>query len=130
MALDEKTKEMLKGVARPIVTSAASLALVAGLSSVVEKLVVTNYKKSTLTGDKEMKPTEDSAAMSKVETTAKDTDASLAKDELKVTDGDLSAAKTDANALTAEATAAESGAAAARTKAGAADIETKALKMT
>ena len=130
MALDEKTKELLKSAAGPIVTSAASIALVAGLSAVVEKLTTTNYKSSGLTGDKEIHPTEDSAAISKVETSAKDTDASMAKDELKVKDGDLSAAKTDANALTTEATAAESGAAAARTKAGAADIETKGLKMT
>ena len=130
MALDEKTKDMIKDIAGPIVTSAASMALVAGLTSLIESLVVTNYTSSDLTGNKEIHPTEDNTSISKVEATAKDTDASLAKDELKVKDGDLSAAKTDANALTTEATAAESGAAAARTKAGAADIETKALKMT
>ena len=129
-ALNDEVKDAIKAFAMPIIMAAGTVALVAGASFVIEKLSTTNFKKSNLKGDKEYKPTEDKVSMSKVESSAKDTNASLAKDELKVKDGDLSAAKTDANALDVEATAAESGAAAARTKAGAADIETKALKMT
>ena len=128
--MDKKTADQIKEIVTPIITSAATTALVGAAGALVMKLLVTNYKSSDLTGDKEMHPTTDEMNMSKVETSAKDTDASLGKDEVTAKDGDLSAARTDAAAGNTEATAAESGASAARTKAGAADIETKALKMT
>ena len=130
MELDGETKDMIKKGVTPLIMSLGTAALVSAATGVIKKLVTTNYKSSDLTGDKEIKPTEDETVISKVETTAKDTDASLAKDEVKAKDGDLSAVKTDATAADTEATALDSGAAAARTKAGAADIETKALKMT
>ena len=130
MELDEETKKSIKESVAPIITSLGTAALVAAAVGVVKAITVTNYKRSDLTGDKEMHPTKDEANISAVETSAKDTDASLAKDEVKAKDGDLSAVSTDAAAADTEATALEGGAAAARTKAGAADIETKGLKMT
>ena len=130
MALDEETTKQVKEVVGPIVKSALAAALVGAAAAAITKLTVTNYKRSGLTGDTEMKPTEDEVAISKVESSASGTDASLSKDEVTGVDGDLSAAQTEAAAATGEATALESGATAARTKAGAADIETKGLKMT
>jgi hypothetical protein len=130
MGLDKKAQNMITEMVAPIVGSAATAAVVAGAMAALSKLLVTNYKESNLTGDKEMHPTADKASLSQVETSAKDTDASLAKDEATAKDGDLSAMRTDAAASNGEATAMDSGAAAARTKAGAADIETTGLKMT
>ena len=130
MALNDDQKKMIKDTVKPILTSAMTMAVAGAASVIIKKLTVTNYKESTLTGDKEMKPTEDEVAISKAESSASGVDASLSKDEVTGVDGDLSAAQTEAVAATGEATALETGAAAARTKAGAADIETKALKMT
>ncbi len=128
--MDAETEKKIKDVLMPIVTSAMTVAAVGAATAILEKLVVTNFHESDITGEKEMHPTKDEVNMSKVEATAKDTDASLAKDTVAAKDGDLSAAKTDATAADTEATALDSGATAARTKAGAMDIETKALKMT
>jgi hypothetical protein len=130
MALDEKTTAMIKDTVAPIITSALAVALVGVVGAVLLDLVVTNYKSSDLTGDKEMHPTKDDVTASKVDASASETDAALSKDEAKGNNGDLSANSTDAAAMDNEAKALEGGAAAARTKAGAADIETKALKMT
>ena len=130
MALNNDQKKMIKDAVKPIVKSAMTMAVVGAASAVIKNLTVTNYKKTGLTGDTEMKPTEDEVAISKVESSASGTEAALAKDEVTGVDGDLSAAQTEAAAATGEATALESGATAARTKAGAADIETKGLKMT
>ena len=130
MALDEDAKKMIQEAVGPIIASTMTAAVVGAAVAIITKLTVTNFKSSDLTGDKEMHPTKEEMAASKLETSAKDTDASLAKDEVTAKDGDLSAARTDAAASNGEATALDSGAAAARTKAGAADIESKALKMT
>ena len=130
MALTEETKGQIKDLVGPVVGSAMAVAVVGAATAIIAKLTVTNFKNSGLTGDAEMKPTEDEVAISKVESSASGVDAALSKDEVTGVDGDLSAAQTEAVAATGEATALESGAAAARTKAGAADIETKALKMT
>ena len=130
LTLDDDSTKLLKELAAPIVGSVMATAAVAAAVAIITKLVVTNYKRNDLTGDTEMKPTDDDVAISKVESSASGVDAALSKDEVTGVDGDLSAAQTEALALTGEATALESGAAAARTKAGAADIETKGLKMT
>ena len=128
--LNAELKDALIKLATPFITAAGTTALVAGAFYVFELLTATNHKMSDITGDTDLKPTEDKVSISKVEASAKDTDAALAKDEVTGKDGDLSAMQTEAAASTGEATALESGAAAARTKAGAADIETKGLKMT
>jgi hypothetical protein len=125
----ELTGKIQKAVGPLVGSAVAAMAMAAGVA-LIEKLLVTNVHESNLTGDKELHPTNDEASLSKVETSAKDTDASLAKDEATAKDGDLSAMRTDAAASNGEATALDGGATAARTKAGAADIETKALKMT
>jgi len=130
MALDSKATQLIKEATEPIIKSALSTALVGAAMAALKMLTVSNYKSNDLTGDKEMHPTKDEMAASKVETSATETDAALNKDEVTAKDGDLSAAQTEAKASTGEATALEGGASAARTKAGAADIETKGLKMT
>lgn len=123
----EKT---IQNAVRPIIVSVAATSLVAVAGAVISKLLVTNVKKSGLTGEKHLMPTEEKTAISKVETAASETEGSLAKDSLAAQDGSIKAAETEAKAATGEATAAESGATALRTKAGASDIEVKALKIT
>ena len=122
------TEKAIQEVVRPIVMSAGAFALVAAVGAVISKLVVTNIKESGLTGDKEMKPTEDTMTVSKVETAATETEGQLSKDGVAAQDGSVKAAENEAKAATGEA--AESGATALRTKAGASDIEAKALKIT
>ncbi|GHU39415.1 hypothetical protein FACS1894190_03920 [Spirochaetia bacterium] len=130
MALDNDIKTRVMKEAGPIIAGSMASFVVGAVAEVIIELITTNHKESDLVGDKEMHPTKDEMAASKVNTGAKDTDANLAKDTLAAKDGDLSAAKTDAKAMEGEAKAADSGASALRTKAGASDIETKALKMT
>jgi hypothetical protein len=98
--------------------------------AVLSKLLVTDVEENSLTGKKELHPTEDSMAVSKVETAASEKDGKLSQDTVSAQKGDLGASNTDAAALDTEAKAADTGASAARTKAGAADIATKALNMT
>jgi hypothetical protein len=130
MELDRNMKAGILSQVTPILASVGAVAIVGAAAAVLAQLSAVNYKSSAMTGDTEIHPTGNAVNISKVETSAKDTDASLAKDEATAKDGDLSAMRTDAAASNGEATAMDSGAAAARTKAGAADIETKGLKMT
>ena len=130
MALDKETSDTIKELVAPIVGSALSAALVSAAMAIISKLVVTNYKEHGITGDKEIKPTEDETAISKSELAASETEGKLAQDKVAGTEGEVKANETEARALTGEATAADSGASALRTKAGASDIEVKALKMT
>lgn len=128
--ISPETEKAIQEVVKPIVMSVGAFALAAAVGAVVSKLVVTNAKESGLTGDKEMKPTEDTMAVSKVETAATETEGQLSKDGVSAQEGSVKAAETEAKAAAGEATAAESGATALRTKAGASDIEAKALKIT
>ncbi|HAW34405.1 MAG TPA: hypothetical protein DCX19_07295 [Alphaproteobacteria bacterium] len=130
MEIDENTKQAIQKVVRPLITSAVAFAAVGAVTAAVSKMLVTNVKESGLTGDKEMKPTDDDMTVSKVETAASETEGKLAKDGVAAQDASVKAAETEAKAATGEATAAETGAQALRTKAGASDIEVKALKMT
>jgi len=130
LEMNDTSEKLMQDMVKPVVTSVAAGALTLAAAAILKKLIVTNFKHSDITGDKELKPTDDKVAISQVESSASGVDAALSKDEVTGVDGDLSAAQTEAVAATGEATALETGAAAARTKAGAADIETKALKMT
>jgi hypothetical protein len=130
MELDQKTKDTILEITGPLIKSAAITAIVGGLTAAIASLVVTNYKKSDLTGDTEMRPTEDTVAMSKSEAAASETEGKLAQDTVAGANGEVKASETEARAMTGEATAADSGATALRTKAGASDVEVKALKMT
>lgn len=125
-----ETEKSIQDVVRPLIKSFAVTGAVAAASAILAKLLVTNVKESDLTGDKELKPTEDETTISKVETAASETEGKLAKDGVSAQDASVKALETEAKAATGEATAAESGAQALRTKAGASDIEVKALKMT
>jgi hypothetical protein len=130
MEVDKATEDTIKEKIAPILTSFAATAIVAGVGAILAQLLVTNYKSSSLIGDKEIHPTGDEVNISKTDTAASETEGKLAQDKVSAVNGDLAASETGAAVSSGEATAAESGATAARTKAGAADIETKALKMT
>jgi hypothetical protein len=129
MELDKSTEEKIKEAVQPIITAALTTAVVGSAMAAISALVVTNYKRSSLTGDTEMHPTKNDTSINKSEASAKDNDASLAKDGVKAKDGDLSAAQTDAKAMTTDAKAMDSGASAAQPKAGAMDVKTKGLVM-
>ena len=121
-------KDIIDGV-KPIIATAT--ALVAGaLASKIADYIVTNTTRSNLAGNTSIHPTEDTVAISKVETAASEVEGKLAQDKVNAVAGDVKASELDAAASTAEATAADAGATALRTKAGASDIEVKALKMT
>jgi hypothetical protein len=130
MALSKESQETIKELVTPIVTSTLSVALVGAAMTILSKVVVTNFKESGLTGDTELKPTDNETTISKAEVAGSEAEGKLAQDKVAGTEGEVKANETEARALTGEATAAESGASALRTKAGASDIETKALKMT
>jgi hypothetical protein len=130
MQLDEKTKNEILEMTEPIIASAAAGAVVAALTSAIEALLVTNYEKSSLTGDEGVHPTSDDTAISKSEVAGSETEGKLSQDKVAAENGEIKANETEARALTGEVTASESGASAVRSKAGASDIETKALKIT
>ncbi|MDR3334662.1 MAG: hypothetical protein LBT13_07240 [Treponema sp.] len=130
MEVDAKMKDGIIQNVMPVIGSLATAALVAAAGAVLSKLMTTNYKSSTMAGDKEVKPTDDDVAISKTEAAGSETEGKLAQDKVAGANGEVKASETEARAQTGEATAAESGASALRTKAGASDIETKALKMT
>jgi hypothetical protein len=127
---DKELKDSIISAVTPAVTSLMAGLLVAGVASIAESLLVTNYSQSTPTGDTEMHPTENETVLSKSEVAGSETEGKLAQDKVAATEGEVLANETEARALTGEATAADSGASALRTKAGASDIEVKALKMT
>jgi hypothetical protein len=127
--MNERTAEKIKEMLIPIVGSIGASVVVGAAAAIISQLIVTNYKGSDLTGDKEMHPTKSDTSISKAEASAKDNEASLAKDGVKAKDGDLSAAQTDAKAMTSDAKALDSGASAAQPKAGALDVKTKGLVM-
>ena len=129
-SLDDNTQNKIKELITPIITSMGAAALTAAAVAIVSELVVTNVKEEDVTGDRNLKPTEQDTTVSKSEAAASETEGKLSKDGVSAQDGNIKAAETEAKATTGEATAAESGAQAVRTKAGASDIEVKALKIT
>jgi hypothetical protein len=130
LELDRGAKAEILEKVTPILASVAVAGLVGAAVAIISQLTATNYKSSSLIGDKEIHPTEDNVSISKSDTAAAETEGKLAQDKVSAVNGDLAASEVEAAAQSGEATAVESGATAARTKAGAADIETKALKMT
>ncbi|MDR2481366.1 MAG: hypothetical protein LBD07_03620 [Spirochaetaceae bacterium] len=130
MKLDDDMKNKILKSTKPLIVSAAAGALVAGVTAGIMSLVATNYKSSTLTGDKEIHPTSDETAISKSEVAASEKEGKLSADKVSAQNGEVGASNTEAAAAEGEAKAADSGASALRTKAGAADIATKGLNMT
>jgi hypothetical protein len=130
MEVDPELKDAIKEEVAPIVGSVAAAALVAAAGMALMTLMATNYKSSSLTGEKEIHPTVDKTSASKSEVAASEKEGALDSKGVAAQSGEVKASNTDAAAQTGEAKAADSGASALRTKAGASDIETKALKMT
>lgn len=130
MGLTKEEKEEFAKVAKPMITSMATAALVSAALSGISKLLATNIRKSNLTGNKIISPTEDKTVLSNRETKGDNVDSSLSTDEVSAQQGEIKAAKQEGKASTTEATASEAGATASRAKGGASDIETKALKIT
>jgi len=129
MAIDaEMEKEILKRTA-PIIAAAGTAMVIGAIGSLLECLGV-NMKTSSMAGDQNLQPTEDSVSASTTDVAAVETEGKLAQDKVAAVEGEVKASETEARAMTGEATAADSGASALRTKAGASDIEVKALKMT
>lgn len=130
MALTDEEKAKLSAEVSHMITSVATTALVSATLAGVSKLLATNVRKSTMTGNKIITPTEDITILSNRETKGDSIDSSLMTDEVSAQQGEIKAAKQEGMASSTEATASEAGATASRVKGGASDIESKALKIT
>ena len=130
MALSAEEKAEIEKAVMPVITSVTTSLAVGAITEAVKMFAATNIHESDLTGDRNLKPTEQDTTVSKSEAAASETEGKLSKDGVSAQDGNIKAAETEAKASSGEATAAESGAQALRTKAGASDIEVKALKIT
>ncbi|MDR2759471.1 MAG: hypothetical protein LBB78_08820 [Spirochaetaceae bacterium] len=128
--LGQDIKDALTKELNPLYISMGAVVGGALLSRGIAGLIAINYKSRTMAGDTEIHPTANATKLSKVETTATETEGKLAYDKVAGVNGEVKAQETEALAAAIEALAMESGASACRTKAGASDIETKALKMT
>jgi hypothetical protein len=126
--MDDKEKAAIIAAVTPLMGLGAVLA--AAAAAMALKYLTTNYRQSSMAGDKEMKPTDDEVTISKSEVAGVETEGKAVQDTVSGLNGEVKAEETEARALTGEATAADSGASALRGKLGAADIETKTLKMT
>jgi len=129
MKVDEDLKKDIVAGVTSIIGTATALVAVAVAGKIAD-FIVTNTTRSNLAGDMSIHPTEDTVAISKVETAASEVEGKLAQDKVNAVAGDVKASELDAAAATAEATAADTGATALRTRGGASDIEVKVLKMT
>lgn len=129
MSLTEKQKNELKEIGKGIAKSLAMSGISAMVTMGLQQLLVTNYEKKSLSGNKKLSVTEDETVLQSNETKASSTESSLANDEVSAQKGGLDALETEAKASTTDAKAMDTGASALKTKAGATDIGTKALKL-
>lgn len=124
--------------AKQIGEQAAKMALgmigttvISGIASIVmgklTSLMVTNYHKQSLSGDKTLNPTEETTTLEKKETAAASQDSELANEEFKAQESTLAGVDTDANGAAAGTDASRADLAAAKTDAG--TIETSATAM-
>ena len=129
MALTEESKKQLKELGENIATDMAVEVGMMVATEAIETLVSSNIKESDPTGDRESRPTDDSAVLDEKKAEGNSNEGSLAKDDVKAQGGEVAASQTDAEANKNRAKALESEAKALQTSAGATEIATKALKM-
>jgi hypothetical protein len=129
MELTEESKKQLKELGENIATDMAVEIGMMVATEAIETLVSSNIKESDPTGDRESRPTDDSAVLDEKKAEGNSNEGSLAKDDVKAQGGEVAASQTDAEANKNRAKALESEAKALQTSAGATEIATIALKM-
>ncbi len=129
MELSPELKEELLQIGKTIGKNLVMTGVTAAATLMLKKLLVTNYEKKDLAGNKSYSVTEDEKTLAKSEVEGNKNEGSLANDSVSAQKGKIDAASTDAAAAQTEATAADTGATAMKTKAGAMDVATKALKL-
>lgn len=126
----EQAKAIGKQAAKQVLTAVGTTTF-AGIASLVTgaltSLIVTNYHKQSLTGDKTLTPTEDTTTLDKKEMAAAGQDSKLANEEFKAQESSLAGVDTDANGAAVATDATRAKVAAAQTDAG--TIETSATAM-
>lgn len=126
----EQAKAIGEQAAKQVVAVIGTTAL-AGIASIVTgaltSLLVTNYHKQSLTGDKTLTPTDDTTTLDKKETAAAEQNSKLADEEFKAQESSLAGVDTDANGAATATDATRAKVAAAQTDAG--TIETSATAM-
>ncbi len=128
--LTPEMKSQIKDIAADVVKDVAMQAVFAAGATLLTSLIVTSYKKTSISGTKEVVPTKDVAVVAdKKEVDANTNSAALAKDDVAGQKGKVEASDTDAQAAKTDARATEGGAQAVKTKAGAMDVATKAMKI-
>ncbi len=129
MALTDESKEQLKELGKSLAQDAAIGVTMIIAEEALESLISSNIKESDPSGDRQSKPTDDSAVLDEKKAEGNSNEGSLAKDDVKAQGGEVAASQTDAEANKNRAKALESEAKALQTSAGATEIATKALKM-
>ena len=127
--LTVEQKEEIKSIGKMIAKDMAMSGIATIATMSLSSLLVSNYEKKSVSGNKIVTPTADEVILQKNETRASSTESSLSDDKVSAQKGALDAVETDAKAATTDAKAMDTGASALKTKAGATDIGTKVLKL-
>ena len=77
MSLSKDQKKWIAAAVTPVVTAVATEMAVAAAKSLLEKLIVTNYEKRTLSSTKQMSPTTDTTSLDSRNTSGVQNDAPL-----------------------------------------------------
>ncbi len=96
--LSDEERAKIKGIAVNAVKAVAPLAVGALAHIALRSATATNYKESDITGDKDMKPTEDKTALQQKESNGNKVEGNLSSYEVAGQDGKVNAAQTDAKA--------------------------------
>ena len=118
MSLSKDQKMWIAAAVTPVVTAVATEMAVAAAKSLLEKLIVTNYEKRTLSSTKQMSPTIDTTSLDSRNTSGVQNDASMSHDNVQAQSGAVTAADTSAEATEAGTQASEVRTQAINTKLG------------
>ena len=118
MSLSKDQKKWIAAAVTPVVTAVATAMAVAAAKSLLEKLIVTNYEKRTLSSTKQMSPTTDTTSLDSRNTSGVQNDASMSHDNVQAQSGAVPAADTSAEATEAGTQASEVRTQAINTKLG------------
>lgn len=98
-------------------------------TEILSSLLVTNYHKESLTGDKKLSPTEDNTVLESQERSAAHQQSEVAHEEFNGQEGELKGADTEASAATSSTDAAGTNLTAAKAEAGTIDTATTAMQI-
>lgn len=108
--------------------SALGLLVSVGIAALTG-LMVTNYHKQAVSGDKNVNPTTDETSLDSRQTVAVQQDSQLAHEEFNGQDSQIDGANTQANGAIADTNASSADVNASKTQAGAIDTGAQAMKI-